>query len=366
VCAAMVVGAAIGALVLFGGKSETTARPKKAEPETKVAASGAKPGIDRSRTPRLTRRWEKSLEHAPLAARFTADGKFAVVRESMRTTIRVLAKADGEPGGDFTEGISTAVDFTPLANGAVASWHDEEPFAVVWDPKNGRGIGKLQLDVAERTAGLRMFECSPDARYIVSGTVPRGGSRSEKEVGRVAVFDTDTNAVVLKDLQVRGPKFQFTSDERLVIADLDRVRIYKLPVDASAGTSIMVENGDQSRGKVLACSADGSVMLHPGTWKGMRVIAVSASACKDLMSLSPDYLTTAGAVSSDGKSIAVCSKPAKGATSGFIDVIDVPGGKVLATFPLSTADAVAMEFSPDNASLVVCRAGRKVLMLDLP
>lgn len=372
---ALLLGAVIGAIVVFGGKSESVARTKKAVPEQKAPVAGTKAqpvpepstkGLDRGGAVAMKLRWGKTFEHAPLTSRFTADGKFVIVREGGRTTLRVLSKTDGSPGGDFTEGNAAAVDFTPLSDGTVASWHNEEPFAVVWDPRTGSGIGKLQLEVPDRGPGTRVFETSPDARYVISGTVPRGGSGSDKEVGRVTVFDTHRSEVVLKDLKVRGPMFRFTRDGRLTIVDLDCIRRYQLPGDDPDGSVVKVENGDLARGKVLACSADASVVLHPGSPKGMRVVSLAGAVPRDLMVLPPNYLTTVGAVSTDGTCVAVCSKSTKGSPGVFIDVIDVSSGTIVAAFELASADATTMEFAPDHSSLAVCRAGRKVLMLDRP
>lgn len=370
---ALLLGAVIGVVVLFGGTSESVARTKKAVPEQKAPVAGTKAqtmpepstkGPDRGGAVAMKLRWGKTFDHAPLAARFTADGKFVIVREGGRTTLQVLARADGSPGGDFTEGNAATIDFTPLDDGTVASWHNEEPFAVVWNPRTGHGIGKLQLEVPDRGPGIRMFETSPDARYVISGTVPRDGSGSE--VGHVTVFDTHRSEVVLKDLKVRGPKFRFTRDGHLTIVDLNCIRRYQLPGDKPVGSVVKVENGDLARGKILACSADASVVLHPGTQTGMRILSLTDAGCKDLLVLPPNYLTTIGAVSQDGMFVALCSKPSKAVPGGFIDVIEVRGGRIMATHELASSVVASMEFSPDNASLVICRGGRRVLMLDRP
>jgi hypothetical protein len=335
-------------------------------PEPISSGNVAKLDFDPSAAPDLALRWERSIAANVGPARFNATGEWVIAKDGALPQIRVFSARTGMPAASYTEGQTTTVDFTCLSDGNVASWHSGQPFAIIWAPATGKAVGKVPVHSPDVGRGQRRFEVSPDGRYVIAG---RDGERVGAKPGQVVVFDAHENREVLK-LELRAPGFQFTPEGELLAADLTMIKRYQLP--SGKETRAVAIPGDW-KGHILACSPDAKLVLHPGTGREPRLIDVPGGRFYSGLPngvLPSRFTGAAGAFSSDGRLIALCSvpDPAAGGAANRVEIIDLSSGRIAGRYSLGggAIDVQSLAFAPDSSALVVSRSGRRLLVVDLP
>ena len=317
--------------------------------------------FDPAGVPELTKRWEGFTRGNSGLARFTATGDWVIARDDNNSHILcVFSAKTGAKMPGFTEGETTLVDYTCLADGNVVSWHADQPFAIVWKPSTGKPIGKIPVRSPGFAPGPKLFDVSPDGRYVVTGHAAATGPKGE--AGRVALFDTQTSKEVLTT-DVRSPKFRFF-DDKFFLADIDKLETYSLP-SGKAGRFGKFDNPPRL-GKMAGVSADGNFVLHPG--RGRDLNLVDCRTGKPIVVLPNRFPSSHAALSDDGRLVAACSFPSGGDALCYVEVLDVGARKLLGRYPLNPGalDVSTLAFAPDNSTLVITRSGRRVQAIDLP
>ena len=347
--------------------SDPVVPPPDPEPPkpTDTPLVGGNLALDPAGAPTLAVRWESTAAAIPFVE-VSPDGASVVVREAASPRLSVFAAATGRLGATFTDGMTTAVECNFLADGNVASWHQDQPVAFVWNPNTGKSLGKIPVGTPPAGRVARIFEVSPGGRYVVTG-YPALTKTKVNEVGRIAVFDAKTGRD-LAAFDVTTPTLRFTPDGSfLLVADATRFVTVKL-ADGTTEADVPLNAG--RGGRALAVSYDGLRVLYGGGVDPTRLL--DARTGRTLVAFPDRFRGFRGAMSRDDRLVALPSFPPAAATdrTSHFEVIDLAAGRLVGRYPLSTignVDVVSAAFTPDNSALVFGRgASRQVVALDLP
>lgn len=341
--------------------------PDPTPPKKPIEPPMAEPvgfNFDPANVPELKSRWIAFTTGNAVLARFTANGEYVIARDgtakdAKAKDVRVFAATSGTAQTGFTEGVTNLVDFACLSDGNVASWHLDQPFAFVWNPATGKKASRLPVRTPPDNAGPKLFDVSPDGRYVVAG---HAMSAKSPELGSIVVSEVETGKEILS-APVRHPKFRFHEDQ-FILADTEQVQFYKLP-SGRPGRSAKFGNVSRTL-KMLGCSADGSLVLHPGNGDPQLIDCRAGGV---LAVFPPRFTSSFGALSDDGRFAAAISPQDRmnGEPMAHVEVLDIAAKKLLGRFILGQApDVTSMSFAPDNSALVITRSGRRVQVIDLP
>ncbi|MFO0802613.1 MAG: PA14 domain-containing protein [Gemmataceae bacterium] len=331
--------------------------PPKKEPTVPVKSDEF--NFDPAGVPELNKKWEELTTGAAASSRYTRTGEFVVTRETNSKTISVFDAKTGTKLKSFTEGETNTADFVCLPEGKVASWHLDQPFAIVWDPATAKKTDRIPVRAIEGT-GPRFFDCSPDG---VCAAV--GYPTIRNEPGKLTLYHTESNKD-LKNLEVKFPKTRFT-ETHFIVGEADRVHFFKLPT-GEAERAVRLPSS-QPGSRVLALSADGTVALYSGRGRDVHL-------AKDdtLLATLPARFVPGGpnhyAISDDGRLVAAISPADRmnGEPMNHLEVIDVAAKKLIGRYVLGQGgvDVGSVAFAPDNSALVIARSGRRVQAIEMP
>ncbi len=387
------VGGGIGAAILLRGKKPDDTAPVKPIDPPDVALSGGSdrsqsadnkepkqgdpkqtnplvtpppspggvtpgsPGVgspqDPATVPPMIRRWEAPFNGIPTAMRLTANGNMVIVRANRSPTCQVYDTRGGLKHEDGPEGMGSLVDFSPLADGTVASWNADEPKAFVWSPGKSRANAGFPVIDAPRGNGSQVFAVSPDGKYAIAGC--ETSARQNGGPGQVKVYEIETGRVLVT-ADVQEPMFHFTRDDRLLIADSNKLRWFKLPSGSPDGT---FSNTEKIIVRVAAISADGTWVLRLSI---LGMIVIDSRTGMKVARMESKSLAHAAAISADGQLVAVGTfgDPA-GDRMSYMNVFHVSTGRILGRSPIDPGgqlDVNSVQFLRDGKSVVVGRVNR--------
>lgn len=269
--------------------------PLVTPPPSPGGGTPGSPGVgapqDPATVPTMIRRWEAPFNGIPTAMRLTANGNMVIVRANRSPTCQVYDTRGGLKYDDGPEGMGSLVDFSPLADGTVASWNADEPKAFVWSPGKSRANAGFPVIDAARGNGSQVFAVSPDGKYAIAGC--ETSAKQNGGPGQVKVYEIETGRVLVT-ADVQEPMFHFTRDDRLLIADSNKLRWFKLPSGSPDGT---FSNTEKIIVRVAAISSDGTWVLRLSI---LGMIVIDSRTGMKVARMESKSLAHAAAISADG------------------------------------------------------------------
>jgi WD40 repeat protein len=315
--------------------------------------------------PNLSVQWAAETKSLVRQVRFGPDGKTVVAVESIIPLIHVLSAADGGKVRDVELHTERPVVVVPFSQGMMLSTSPTEPEFRIWHPTRPQVNGNFRAPPElVGVAGGYILETSPDEfRYLVVGRPAADDAAEASAGGQLRVLDSQWKQAVLTarsvlTVPIHRPKCAVTADGRLLVADTDRLRWFRLPEASQEGEFPL--HGTPGKRKVLAVSPDGSRVLFTAT--GTTVAVLDGRTGNTVANL-PDRFRgflAAAAFSPDGSLLAMVaeSRPPDDPKTCRLELLDVPSGKVLGRLALNTHNLFevgALTFSAEGTTLAVGR-----------
>jgi hypothetical protein len=239
---------------------------------------------------------------------------------------------------------------------------------VVWDALSGK---TARFPIPQISPGIPSLSLSANARYLAVGG--RGFAKGGKSVERPArVFDDRSNKTVVATDWENGTAHFTAGAARVLLHDAgDRFRWFRLPSGQPDGEWNFGQEAARGRGKVLALSADGAVILFSGQppRRGFGVHLLDGNAGDVLHSFTTrSYFDEAGFLSPDGSSVVLVRSEVGGDdVAELLDARGTPLGRLTLPGRGRSARHAPVDVCWETRSLATYDFGRNRLSVhDLP
>ncbi|HEY2908727.1 MAG TPA: hypothetical protein VGI99_00685, partial [Gemmataceae bacterium] len=99
--------------------------------------------FDPTGVPTLPQRWDEAISAGDI--RVNSTGEWMTTIRGTLPNLDVYSTKTGAKVATFSEFKTELVGVASLADGTFVSLHRDQPFAIVWDPKKGKGVGKIAI-----------------------------------------------------------------------------------------------------------------------------------------------------------------------------------------------------------------------------